>query len=169
MIICGYSVIVLSKENDKFWITRNGETAGTADVRDVSRNGGLAMRRKGLTACGLSVLLAFGLMACGASQNGEEQAKESVDTDAAAKEDAAVGMEEESGTEEKPADLDFSVNYDGIKTAKIEAGVSVHDPSIYKADGKYYIFTPYVYGCLGGSAYMDVSGGRLQGEGPDIL
>lgn len=36
--------------------------------------------------------------------------------------------------------MDFTVNYDGIKTAKIEAGVSVHDPSIVKADGKYYIF-----------------------------
>ena len=97
------------------------------------------MRRKGFTACGLSVLLAFGLMACGASQNAGEQTQDSGDADAV-KEDAAVGTEEESKAKEMPADLDFAVSYDGIATAKIEAGVSVHDPSIYKADGKYYIF-----------------------------
>ena len=97
------------------------------------------MRRKGLTACGLGVLLAFGLTACGTSQSAGEQAQESGEADAA-REDAAVSTEEESNAGELPADLDFTVNYDGIKTAKIEAGVSVHDPSIFKADGKYYIF-----------------------------
>lgn len=97
------------------------------------------MGRKGLTACGLGVLLAFGLTACGTSQSAGEQAQESGEADAA-REDAAVGTEEESNAGELPADLDFTVNYDGIKTAKIEAGVSVHDPSIFKADGKYYIF-----------------------------
>lgn len=35
---------------------------------------------------------------------------------------------------------DFSVNYDGIKTGTVDAGVSVHDPSIMEADGKYYIY-----------------------------
>lgn len=36
---------------------------------------------------------------------------------------------------------DFSVNYDDIARSKIEiGGAAVHDPSIYKADGKYYIF-----------------------------
>lgn len=98
------------------------------------------MRRKNVTACGLSVLLAFGLMACGTSQNAEGQAQENGETDAAAKEDEAVGTEEENKAGELPADLDFTVNLDGIKTAKIQAGVSVHDPSIIKADGKYYIF-----------------------------
>ena len=98
------------------------------------------MRRKGLTACGLSVLLAFGLMACGTSRNTGEPAQESTDTDAAKAEDAAMGTEGVNKTGEPPADLDYTVNYDGIKTAKIEAGVSVHDPSIVKADGKYYIF-----------------------------
>ncbi|MDE7198177.1 MAG: glycoside hydrolase family 43 protein [Lachnospiraceae bacterium] len=97
------------------------------------------MRRKGLTACGLGVLLAFGLTACGTSQSAGEQAQESGEADAA-REDAAVSTEEESNAGELPADLDFTVNYDGINTAKIEAGVSVHDPSIFKADGKYYIF-----------------------------
>ena len=35
---------------------------------------------------------------------------------------------------------DFTVNYKGVKTADFSAGVSVHDPSILKADGSYYIF-----------------------------
>lgn len=39
-----------------------------------------------------------------------------------------------------PENLDFTVNLDDIAKAKIDAGVSVHDPSIIKADGKYYIF-----------------------------
>lgn len=37
-------------------------------------------------------------------------------------------------------DSDFTVSYDGIKTASIKAGVSVHDPSILEVDGAYYIF-----------------------------
>lgn len=37
-------------------------------------------------------------------------------------------------------DSDFTVSYDGIKTASIKAGVSVHDPSILEVDGNYYIF-----------------------------
>lgn len=96
------------------------------------------MRRKGLTACGIGVLLAFGITACGTSQNADGQVQESGEADAA-KEDAAVGAEE-SNAGGLPADLDFTVNYDGIKTAAVEAGVSVHDPSIIKVDGKYYIF-----------------------------
>lgn len=35
---------------------------------------------------------------------------------------------------------DFTVSYEGIKTADITAGVSVHDPSVIEADGTYYIF-----------------------------
>ena len=37
-------------------------------------------------------------------------------------------------------DSDFTVSYDGIKTASIKAGVSVHDPSVLEVDGTYYIF-----------------------------
>lgn len=98
------------------------------------------MRRKGLTVCGLGVLLAFGLMACGTSQDTGTPGSTGADTDAVTEEEAAVATEEESGAGGLPAGLDFTVNYDGIKTAKIDAGVSVHDPSIVKADGKYYIF-----------------------------
>lgn len=35
---------------------------------------------------------------------------------------------------------DFVVSYDGIKTAAIKAGGSVHDPSIVEVDGTYYIY-----------------------------
>ena len=35
---------------------------------------------------------------------------------------------------------DFKVSYDGIKTGDVSSNVSVHDPSILKADGEYYIF-----------------------------
>lgn len=100
------------------------------------------MRRKIWSALGISVLLAMSLAACGSSQGAQTaeneaagaQTKESGDA-----ESAAV-TEEEGEVGKLPADLDFTVNLDGIKTAKIAAGVSVHDPSIYKADGKYYIF-----------------------------
>ena len=68
------------------------------------------MRRKGLTACGLSVLLAFGLMACGTSQSTGEQAQENTGTDAAKAEEETVGTEGDGSTGERPADLDFTVN-----------------------------------------------------------
>lgn len=35
---------------------------------------------------------------------------------------------------------DFTVSYDGIATGSVNARVAVHDPSVIKADGKYYIF-----------------------------
>lgn len=106
------------------------------------------MRRRNGSVCALSLLLAFGLAACGSSQdtgaqtaeNGgaDAQVQENAETDAASQETASATEENEVG--ELPAELDFTVNYDGIKTSKIAAGVSVHDPSIYKVDGKYYIF-----------------------------
>ena len=35
---------------------------------------------------------------------------------------------------------DFTVSYDNIVRGNMSSGVSVHDPSVLKADGKYYIF-----------------------------
>lgn len=99
------------------------------------------MRRKKWSALGISILLVWGLMACGSQGT---QTAESGDADAQTQESGeaenAPVTAEENKVDELPADLDFTVNYDGIKTGKIAAGVSVHDPSIYKADGKYYIF-----------------------------
>ncbi len=99
------------------------------------------MRRKKWSTLGIGILLAVGLAACGSTQGAQtaEDGSEDAQTQEGDTENATA-EEEESEVGELPADLDFTVNLDGIKTAKIEAGVSVHDPSIYKVDGKYYIF-----------------------------
>lgn len=68
-----------------------------------------------------------GLCACG-TETGADTAQQEAESAPVEKEEAA------------PVDLDFTVSYEGIATNTIDAGVSVHDPSIYKADGKYYIF-----------------------------
>ena len=39
---------------------------------------------------------------------------------------------------------DFKVSYDGIKTGDVSSKVSVHDPSILKADGILYLWFTYV-------------------------
>lgn len=95
------------------------------------------MKKKVLPLCGLGIILLFGLAACGSKPDAGGQAQGNGET---GQENGAEAEGEETQMEALPADLDFTVNYDGIKTAKIEAGVSVHDPSIVKADGKYYIF-----------------------------
>lgn len=100
------------------------------------------MRRKNWSALGISVLLAVSLAACGSSQGAQTAENEAAgaQTQESGDVESAAVTEEEGEVGQLPADLDFTVNLDGIKTAKIAAGVSVHDPSIYKADGKYYIF-----------------------------
>lgn len=100
------------------------------------------MRRRNGALCALSLLLTFGLTACGSSKDAGTQAVENDGAGGETQEsgESASVTEEESGVGELPADLDFTASYDGIKTAGIDAGVSVHDPSIYKVDGKYYIF-----------------------------
>lgn len=51
------------------------------------------------------------------------------------------GKESKEKTQaEEKVDSDFEVNYDGIKTASLNVGLSVHDPSIFEADGTYYIY-----------------------------
>lgn len=90
------------------------------------------MKKKALLACALSASMMLGVTACGSGGDTQETSSD----DAVQAEEGAV----EEAAEEAPADLDFTVSYDGIITAKIDAGASVHDPSIIKADGKYYIF-----------------------------
>lgn len=77
-------------------------------------------KRNILSVCVVSMALLMGTAACGNTAQNETTAADS--------------------EEEAPVDLDYTVNYDGIATAVIDAGVSVHDPSIIKVDGKYYIF-----------------------------
>lgn len=53
---------------------------------------------------------------------------------------AACGTGEKASNQEE-VKLDFNVDYEGIERAKFDIdAAAVHDPSILKADGKYYIF-----------------------------
>lgn len=88
-------------------------------------------RRKAELSCVLCAAMVMGLTACGTSA---QTATNGDDTQS-----SEAGTETEGATVNL-ADLDFTVSYDGIATAKIEAGASVHDPSIIKSDGKYYLF-----------------------------
>ena len=45
-----------------------------------------------------------------------------------------------------PTVTDWTVNYDGIATGTIQAGVSVHDPSIIQVGDEYYIFGSHMAG-----------------------
>lgn len=45
-------------------------------------------------------------------------------------------------------DSDFTVSYEGIETQDLEAGVSVHDPSMIEVDGSYYIFGSHMTGAV---------------------
>lgn len=92
------------------------------------------MKKKALLACALSASMMLGVTACGSGENGQSTSSD----DGAQTQESAANAEE--AAEEAPEDLDYTVSYDGIATAKIEAGASVHDPSIIKVDGKYYIF-----------------------------
>ncbi len=58
----------------------------------------------------------------------------------------AAGLFFYQKTNKEVVPTDFTVSYEGIKTGKIDAGVSVHDPSIIKAEGKYYIFGSHMVG-----------------------
>lgn len=42
--------------------------------------------------------------------------------------------------------FDYTVDYSDVATGSVNARVSVHDPSIIKADGKYYIFGSHMVG-----------------------
>ncbi len=92
-------------------------------------------RKKEVIACAVGAAMVMGMTACG--DTGQETKQEGVGTASVGE---AVEGESAEGTVEAPADLDYTVDLEGIATAKISAGASVHDPSIFKADGKYYIF-----------------------------
>lgn len=90
------------------------------------------MKKKAFLACALSAAMMLGVAACGSDESGQNG------DGAAQTEDGTSDADEAAG--EVPEGLDFTVSYDGISTSKIEAGASVHDPSVIKVDGKYYIF-----------------------------
>lgn len=93
---------------------------------------------KRLLGCTLSAAMACGLCACGGSEEMAAVRQKTQETSNTEKEETQTA--EETAMEGAKADMDFTVSYEGIKTAALDAGVSVHDPSVYKADGKYYIF-----------------------------
>ena len=118
------------------------------------------MRRKQIMyMCAIGAAAVMGLTACGGAQDAGQTPAETVtradgQTETDGQQEAGSGAEgasgeaatdeenkdTDAGAQEAPADLDFTVDLEGITTAKLSAGVSVHDPSIFKADGKYYIF-----------------------------
>lgn len=104
------------------------------------------MKKRIVLACVLGAAMTLSLAACGdtgapeqssgteeQTQGNEEGAGDEGDT-----KENGEGSGETMG--ETGADSDYMVSFDGIASAEIRAGVSVHDPSVIRADGKYYIF-----------------------------
>lgn len=117
------------------------------------------MKKRGLSGiafcAALSAALVLGMAACGnpgeasgTEEKQEEELKESGTGTGAPPSDEpenTVGEDtgedrESSGEAMGEANADYIVNMDEIVTSVIKAGVSVHDPSVIKVDGKYYIF-----------------------------
>lgn len=129
------------------------------DRKPKKENG---MKKSIVLVCALGALMTLCLAACGntggtqgqmSQQNsgtGEPAIEDMEDTVSGQTQEDAEGVgageakEDGEGSgenmEETGADSDYIVSFDGIATAEIKAGVSVHDPSVIKADGKYYIF-----------------------------
>ena len=66
-----------------------------------------------------------------------------------------------SGVFEKAPEYDFTVDYDGIATAETIKDVAVHDPSIIKEDGTYYIFGSH----MAAASSTDLTNWTLIGNG----
>lgn len=88
-----------------------------------------------MAACGDAGKLQDGKGAAGEQTGGEAEEKD-VGTEGAGLDGEGSG-DTMGGT---GGDSDYIVSFDGIAKAEIKAGVSVHDPSVIRADGKYYIF-----------------------------
>lgn len=116
------------------------------------------MKKRIVLACALGAVMTLCLAACGNEGTSQEQtdvtgAQAQENTDGTV-EGQTQENEEETGPdetkedgegsgenmEETGSDSDYIVSFDGIVGAEIKAGVSVHDPSVIKADGRYYIF-----------------------------
>lgn len=111
------------------------------------------MKKRSILVRGVCAALSLGVMLCaaGCSSAGKDSEPQagteedggvpSKDAEAGAEDAGAEDTKEQGETMgETGTESDYIVNYDGIAKAEIKAGVSVHDPSIMKADGKYYIF-----------------------------
>ncbi len=100
------------------------------------------MTKRGITALLGTCLLTTALCGCGQTQ---QTAQESAGEEEKMSTEVSQTMEEVQTAEQEAA---FTVSYDGIETADIKAGVAVHDPSIIKADGKYYIYGSHMTGAV---------------------
>lgn len=111
------------------------------------------MIKRKIGLCALGLLLTLSMTACGDSEDGGRQSEgsdgasqeESVNGsgeqgDVSDRQDGTQTEEDGEGTGDTDVNADYIVSYDGIAKAGIRAGASVHDPSIIKVDGKYYIF-----------------------------
>ncbi|MCM1057782.1 MAG: glycoside hydrolase family 43 protein [Firmicutes bacterium] len=112
------------------------------------------MKRKIILVCILGAVLTFSLPACsdagtqgqsgGTGENGDVDDADNAGAGQTGEGGAGNTKENGEGSGEAMgetgADSDYIVSFDGIATAEIRAGVSVHDPSVIRADGKYYIF-----------------------------
>lgn len=92
------------------------------------------MKKKIISAM-LCVCMAVSACACGEATQ--------VETDAVEETTEQQTVEETKEMVERPV---LEVKYDGIATGTVNARVAVHDPSIIKADGKYYIFGSHMVG-----------------------
>ncbi len=134
------------------------------------------MKKKRILTCLLGVAVALCMAACGSggaedslSAGGEGNGNGSLtgsgdrdQKDSGEDIPAGSGAEGENGEESGAQDskengeamakeeTDYKVDYEGIAKAKIEAGVSVHDPSVFRADGKYYIFGSHMSTAVSG-------------------
>lgn len=97
------------------------------------------MRKRWITTL-LSVCIAVTLCGCGQTQEVSQESE--------SKQEIQSVTESTSETQEAQAVSELEVNYDGIATGTIKAGVSVHDPSIIKADGQYYIYGSHMSGAV---------------------
>ena len=81
-------------------------------------------------SCAIVAAVATGLLAgCGSATGNTEQPETTGEAQTTDAESAA-----------KTPDYNFTVSFDGITTGNVSSGVSVHDPSIVKDNGTYYIF-----------------------------
>lgn len=99
------------------------------------------MKKKNVLVCALSTAMALSMTACGDIGASQEQTGGAGEQTQKSTEDTKEDVEGSGNTMgETGADPDYIVSFDGIAKAGIKAGVSVHDPSIIKVEGRYYIF-----------------------------
>ena len=92
------------------------------------------MRKKLKYLAAALILPSLLLAGCGSA--------ESVSSDSETRTDSSADENDENAVSSAVdrTGIDFSVNYDGITVGNVSSGASVHDPSILKADGTYYIY-----------------------------